>query len=104
MANWLSRLQTRWGLPTLSQTILVLIVFACTGFTVLFLKKPIFWALGLDKVLTGWLGTIIYLLVILPLYQIILLVYGFIFGQFRFFWEFEKKMFRRMLGAKSPKN
>jgi hypothetical protein len=103
MANWLSRLQTRWGLPTLNQTILVLIVFACTGFTVLFLKKPIFWVLGIDKVLTGWLGTIIYLVVILPLYQIILLVYGFIFGQFRFFWEFEKKMFRRMSGAKPSK-
>jgi len=30
------------------------------------------------------------------LYQILLLVYGFIFGQFRFFWEKEKKLVKRI--------
>jgi hypothetical protein len=102
--SWLTRLQARWGLASITQVIIVLIVFACTGFTVLFLKKPIFWLLGIDKSLTGWLGTIIYLIVILPLYQILLLAYGFLFGQFHFFWDFEKKMFRRMFLKKSGSN
>jgi hypothetical protein len=38
----------------------------------------------------------LYLLLVLPLYQIILLMYGFIFGQFNFFWEKEKQIFRRI--------
>jgi len=35
-------------------------------------------------------------LLVLPLYQIFLLVYGFIFGQFTFFWEKEKQFIRRI--------
>jgi hypothetical protein len=94
--SWLEKLRTRWGLANLGQVIIVLLVFACTGFTVLFLKKPLFYILGIEGKLTGTFGTALYLLAVLPLYQVLLLGYGFIFGQFRFFWEFEKKMLRRM--------
>lgn len=94
--SWLTRLQTRWKLESLWQVLLVLLVFACTGFTVLFLKKPIFWLLGVtDKTPPIW-RTIIYLFTIFPAYQILLMAYGFIFGQFKFFWAFEKKMLKRM--------
>ncbi|MFM8758658.1 MAG: DUF6787 family protein, partial [Methylophilaceae bacterium] len=40
--SWLDKLQTRWKVGSLFQVILILIVFACTGFTVLFLKRPLF--------------------------------------------------------------
>lgn len=94
--NFLEKLKTRWGLTSLHQVIVVLVVFACTGFTVLYIKQPLFWLLGVDAELAwGW-RTLIYIFTILPAYQVLLLMYGFIFGQFRFFWEFEKKMFRRM--------
>jgi len=97
--NFLRRLQQRWQLKNLTQVVLVLVVFACTGFTVLFIKKPIFNALGIyDQ--KGFLKGLLYLIAILPMYQVLLLAYGFIFGQFRFFWEFEKKMFRRMFRRK----
>lgn len=77
------------------QVILVLIVFACTGFTILFIKKPIFDFLGVDTNEGGFFKTLLYLLLVLPLYQVFLLVYGFIFGQFSFFWEKEKQFIRR---------
>ena len=94
--HWLTRLQTRWKLDSLWQVVVVLWVFACTGFTVLYIKKPVFWLLGVsDQTSTFW-RTIIYVLTILPAYQIILLTYGFIFGQFKFFWAFEKKMLTRL--------
>ncbi len=96
-------MQARWNLGSIGQVILVLLVFACTGFTVLFLKKPIFWLIGFEKVSGTWLGTVLYLVLILPLYQVVLLLYGFIFGQFDFFWEFEKKMFRRMMAVFTKK-
>ena len=33
-------------------------------------------------------------------YNLLLLIVGFVFGQFRFFWEFEKKFFSRFLFRK----
>lgn len=92
--GFLQRLQSKWKLDSLFQVILVLVVFACTGFTILFIKNPILDFFGVEK--GGFLNTLLYLLLVLPLYQIILLIYGFIFGQFKFFWEKEKQFLRRL--------
>lgn len=92
--GWLKRLQTKWKLDSLLQVVMVLIVFACTGFTILFIKNPILDFFGVEK--GGFLNTFLYLLLVLPLYQVFLLFYGFIFGQFSFFWEKEKAFIRRI--------
>ncbi|WP_057940448.1 DUF6787 family protein [Algoriphagus resistens] len=92
--GFLQRLQTKWKLDSLLQVVLVLVVFACTGFTILFIKNPVLDFFGVEK--GGFINTILYLLLVLPLYQIFLLIYGFIFGQFNFFWEKEKQIFRRI--------
>ncbi|WP_375585111.1 DUF6787 family protein [Cyclobacterium xiamenense] len=93
---FLERLQTKWKLDSLWQVVLVLVVFACTGFTILFVKKPIFSFLGVNTSDGGFFKTVLYLLLVLPLYQVFLLFYGFIFGQFSFFWEKEKQFLRRL--------
>ena len=80
---------------SLFQVLIVLLVFACTGFTVLFLKKPILGLLG-EEAKNSIVYSILYYLLILPLYQVVLLVYAFVFGQFKFFWAFEKRFFKRM--------
>jgi hypothetical protein len=95
MKKILLKLQGYWKLSSLLQVLIVLIVFACTGSTVLFIKKPLFALLGIDSSLSGWKGTFLYLIIVFPLYQVLLLLYGFVFGQFRFFWEFEKKTWNR---------
>lgn len=97
--NLLEKLRSKWKLKNLWQVVLVLIVFACTGFTILFIKKPIFDFLGITMETGGFWKTVLYLLLILPLYQIFLLVYGFLFGQFDFFWEKEKLFFKRVAGV-----
>ncbi|SEJ32126.1 hypothetical protein SAMN05192553_103237 [Cyclobacterium xiamenense] len=94
--NFLERLKSKWKLASLWQVVLVLVVFACTGFTILFVKKPIFSFLGVDTSSGGFYKTLLYLLLVLPLYQVFLLFYGFIFGQFSFFWEKEKQFLRRL--------
>ena len=94
--SFLKKLQNRWQLKSIWQVILVLIVFACTGTSVLYLKIPLFWLLGVTDKTPFLSRTLIYVFAILPAYQILLLMYGFLFGQFHFFWEFEKKMLRRM--------
>lgn len=100
--SWIDRLRQRWNLGSTVQVIVVLIVFACTGFTVLFIKKPLLNFLAGDAGDTV-LASVLYYILILPLYNIILLAYGFLFGQFSFFWAFEKKMFRRLSFRKTKK-
>ena len=85
----------RWNLGSAFQVIVVLVVFACTGFTVLFIKKPILHFLAGEEG-DSVTASVIYYLLILPLYNVILLAYGFLFGQFNFFWEFEKRFFNRI--------
>ena len=94
--DWRDRLAKRWGVST-QRVFIILLVFICTGFTIMFMKRPLIaWVAGDgDKPL--WFSVLYYVL-ILPFYNLLLLVYGAVFGQFRFFWEFEKKFFRRLRG------
>ncbi|TRX61294.1 prolipoprotein diacylglyceryl transferase [Fulvivirga sp. M361] len=99
--RWIDKLKTKWQLST-GQVIVVLIVFACTGFTIVLIKAPVL-SLFVPEGERTWLFTLLYYLFILPVYNVVLLIYGFLFGQFRFFWAFEKRMFSRMFGnKKSP--
>lgn len=97
-SSWIDRLAVRWKVAP-SRVLIILLVFACTGFTVMFLKRPIVaWATGSGEP-SAWFSVLYYLL-ILPFYNLILLVYGALFGQFRFFWAFEKRFFGRLFGGK----
>ncbi len=95
--SWFERLKERWKLKSPGQVFVVLIVFACTGFTVLFIKKPLLTVLAGDKG-HSILASVLYYIFILPIYNVFLLAYGFVFGQFHFFWEFEKRSFNRIFG------
>ena len=97
--RWIDALKTKWKLQGLWQVIVVLIVFACTGITVFLIKKPLLHFLAGEKG-NSLLASVLYYLFILPIYNVLLLVYGFIFGQFKFFWEFEKRFFNRLLRKK----
>jgi hypothetical protein len=92
--TWIEKLKNRWKLNSIWQVIVILIVFACTGFTVLFIKKPLLELLAGENGRTV-LASVLYYVFILPIYNVILLLYGFVFGQFNFFWEFEKRFFNR---------
>jgi hypothetical protein len=93
--SWIQKLMLRWKLGSAFQVVVVLVVFACTGFTVLFIKRPILHFLAGEQG-DSVTASVIYYLLILPLYNMILLAYGFLFGQFNFFWEFEKRFFNRI--------
>ena len=94
----LDQLKQRWGVTSGWQVILILIVFACTGFSVLFIKQPLFNLAGITAETSPWIRIPFYIFTIFPAYQVLLLLYGFIFGQFQFFWNFEKRMFSRIKG------
>jgi hypothetical protein len=89
-------LKQRWGLTSNFQLTLIIIVFAITGSASAWLSKPFCLWLGITKDDLGYWFTPIRLLLIFPIYQVLLVAIGFLFGQFKFFWAFEKKMLKSM--------
>ena len=92
--NFVEKLKIKWGLESIFQVIIILLVFSVTGTTVVFLRETLFGWLGFDENTDLWIKTIAYILFMLPAYQTLLLFYGSLFGQFEFFWNKEKKLFR----------
>lgn len=88
----IDKLKKRWGVTSGWQVLIILVVFAATGFTILEIKKPVLWLLDYLGIEEGWVRTVIYILLILPIYQVVLLAYGFLFGQFTFFKNFVLRM------------
>ncbi len=98
--SFIDKLKERWGINSTFQVIIILIVFACTGFTALYVKKFFFAWIGVEAEDPFWYRSIIWLITVLPAYQVLLLIYGTLFGQFTFFWNFLKKTFGRLIPSK----
>jgi hypothetical protein len=92
--SWLQKLQQRWNAKSIWQVIAIILVFALTGSTVVWIMKPTL-RFFFGNEIPIW-ARIAYYILILPVYNIVLLCYGFIFGQFNFFFEFEKRFFKRI--------
>ncbi len=93
----MKKLKERWNVTSNWQLIIIFIVFAITGSTAAYLSKPLTNFLGITKEnLSLWIYWPIRLIIIFPAYQVLLVLIGALFGQFNFFWEFEKKMLIRM--------
>lgn len=92
----MKKLKERWGITSNFQLIIVFIVFAITGSLSAYLSKPFTNYIGLTKENLGGFFLPVRLLAIFPIYQVLLVLIGFLFGQFTFFWWFEKKMLRGM--------
>ncbi|TLU97837.1 DUF6787 family protein [Dyadobacter luticola] len=94
----IQKLKERWNVKNAWDVVIILAVFACTGFSVLYVKRLLFELIGLTNNSPAWLRWTVNIVIILPLYQGILLAWGWIWGKFSFFWEFEKRMFSRIGG------
>ena len=93
----MNKLKQRWNITSNWQLIIIFIVFAITGSTAAYLSKPFTNLIGVTKEsMSLWIYWPLRLLLIFPIYQVLLVLIGTLFGQFNFFWEFEKKMLTRM--------
>ena len=90
------KLSRKWGVNGW-QLVLVLIVFAITGSLTAYITKTATSWLGLEDK-----GSKILLRAGMLLfgYWILLLVVAFVFGQFSFFWKWERAFFRKLTGKK----
>ena len=80
----------------------IFLVFGITGSLSVYLGKYILIGIFSENFIENDYFWIIRLLMIFPLYQFLLIIIGSIFGEFRYFWEIEKKILSRLKILKSP--
>lgn len=91
----LQKLQEKWGLSTRTFWI-VFIAFGLTGTTTAILTRYVTGWLGMDANSEWYLRVGVRVFMLLFGYQVILLGYGFLLGQWAFFWKYEVKLLRRL--------
>lgn len=91
------RLENKWVVAYKWEMIRIFLVFAITGSTSAFISKPIMNILGIAKenlnVIVYWF---LYIIIGLAFYQILLITFGWIFGQYAFFRDFLKRFAKRV--------
>jgi len=88
----------RWGITSSFRAIKIFMVFPATGFTTLYIHKKIDFLLGLDQTAFFWQKSLVFVLLILPVFNIVLYMYGSVIGEKLFFYKFIKKKYRLLTG------
>lgn len=93
----MEKLKQRWGITSNFQVVLIFIVFAINGSFAAYITKPALAFFGIFKEDTNaFVYYPIRILLVFAIYQTTLPIVGACFGQFKFFWNFTKKMLSRM--------
>lgn len=101
----LDKLQRKWKV-TGPQLILILCTFAVTGSLTAYISRSITSWVGFDESTAMIWKILLRLSILIFGYQVIILVVSFFFGQLKFFWNYEKKILKRMgfLKTEKPKD
>jgi len=104
--KWVDTLKRKWNIKSNWDFMAIMIVFSIAGMSIVFVRVPLFYILGINETTPFWIKFIAWLAIVFPTYQINLIIFGFLLGQFPFFWEKEKQMgrffIRLFTGKKSP--
>ena len=75
----------------------IFLVFGLSGSFSLWISTPILLALDLINILNNYPLYIFFrVLIIIPIYQLVLIIIATLFGEFEYFWRFEKKILKRI--------
>jgi ferrochelatase len=101
--GWVQKLKYKWNIKTNWDFVMIMLVFSIAGAFIGVERKGVFHALGITDHTPLWIKILVYLPLIFPLYQLNLIVFGTLLGQFRFFWEKEKQLGRFFLRLFIPR-
>lgn len=96
-SGFIQKLKDRWEVNSGIQVIIILIVFAITGTSTMFINRWLLDLMGIGSWDPWYIYYPVKVLAILIVYNVLLLLIGAIFGQFKFFSRFERKFFGRLL-------
>ena len=98
MIKFLKFLQSRFEAKSFKHLLIIFLVFSISGSLTVYLSYPI---LDIIKFFFQFensiLQIILRIIIIFPLYQLILLLVGIVFGEFRYFLKFEKRVFKKFI-------
>lgn len=85
----------RWGITNNFQLLLIIVVFAINGSLSARISALLMRFLGINNENTHWFFYYLTLIIlVLPLYPFLLMGFGYLFGQSKFFFPFSKKMLK----------
>ncbi len=89
-------LMNKWNLKRWQDVLVILFVFSITGSTSVVIGRPFLAFVGITKEqMDPMLYYPLFVVLSFLFYQVFLVTYGWLFGQFSFFWTMEKKMLKR---------
>lgn len=92
----MKKLKQRWGIDSNWQLLVIFTVFGITGSSSAKFAGPLTELVGISESMGWYVYWPVRIIIIFPIYQVLLVFFGWLFGEFSFFWEFEKKMLRSM--------
>ena len=93
MKAFYERFKAKYGITSDLSAVLIFIVFGITGSASVYVAKPVLEFFKVSKeTMSPWVYWPLRILIIFPIYQVLLTLIGALFGQFGFFWQFQKKM------------
>ncbi len=93
----LKKLVKKFKADSIKHLLLIFTIFALSGSGSLLISDPILVVLDLKNFVTFYpLYIFIRILIIIPIYQLMLIIIATIFGEFKYFWQFEKKFLQRL--------
>jgi len=91
----MNKLKERWGITSNFQMLVIFVVFAINGTLSAKISRLLMDAMGITSENTPWfLYYIILIVLVLPLYPFMLMAFGYLFGQSKFFFPFSKRMLK----------
>ena len=94
----LKKLKERWGITSNFQIVIIFIGFGITGTVSAYISGPLTNIIIGESELHWLIKLLIRIIVLTPIYQVLLLFFGYIFFQYKFFYNFVKK-FMSILGC-----
>ena len=93
----LEKLKIRWGITSNFQILKIFVVFGITGSTAAWISEPICMFFGINsETMNGLIYWTLRIILITIVYQFILLFVAYIFGEYKFFWNFVRKFLNRL--------
>ena len=93
----LQKIIDKFHAKSFKHLIIIFLVFALSGSASLLMSSSILTILNLKELINFYpLYLLVRIILLIPIYQLVLIIIATLFGEFRYFWNFEKKFFKRL--------
>ena len=95
--NILKKITNKFNAKSLKHLMIIFLIFALSGSASLFISSSILTIINLKELIHFYpLYLLVRIIFLIPIYQLVLIIIATLFGEFRYFWNFEKKFFKRL--------